>query len=155
MQKELRYLCALLFLIVGVVLVFGRMEFHNELQKDIQRHTFLGYLDEQQYQGRVHVSAEQWPSWTAVFETERDVILDFAPDKSGRIGIFADLVYYENRYERRVWFSGRLLEQDSEYYYRQDGPLYLEAVYEPQQVAIHIAELRNNAYDYQSFCGED
>lgn len=155
LQKEIRYLCVFIFLIVGVVFVFGRVEFHNELQKDVQRHVFLGYLDGQQYQGKVHVLAEQWPLWTADFETTREMVLDFAPDKSGRIGIFADLVYYENRYERRVWFIGRLLEQDSEYYYRQDGPLYLETVYEPQQVAVHIAELRSNAYDYQSFCGED
>ena len=153
-QKNGRYLLLLALAVVLVVVLLGRIEFHNELERDVQDHVLLGYLDEQQYSGTVTVQAEQWPAWTAVFEHDETTTVTFASDSNGRIGIFADVVYFENRYEWRTWFSGRLLKQASEYYYRADGPLVLQPVYDEREPEIDRTELRGLDYDYQSFRGE-
>lgn len=153
-QKNGKYLLLLALAMVLVVVLLGRIEFHNELERDVQDNVLLGYLDEQQYSDMVTVQAEQWPAWAAVFEHDESAVVTFAADCSGRIGIFADVVYFENRYEWRTWFSGRLLKRASEYYYRPVSPLTLQPVYDEREPEIDRTELRGLDYDYQSFRGE-
>lgn len=153
-QKNGKYLLLLALAVVLVVVLLGRMEFHNELQREVQQKVLLGYLDEQQYSGTVTVQAEQWPAWATAFERDTATQVAFAPGTSGRIGIFAEVVYFENRYEWRTWFSGRLLKQASEYYYRPVGLLTLQPVYDEQEPDIDRAELKGPDYDYQNFRGE-
>ena len=133
-KKYRRYIVGIVLAIAAVVLLLGRVEFHNELERAVLPHSFLGYLDEAQYTGSINITDTQWPKWAEDYEKPAQQTVDFKEHvEGGRIGIFADLVYYENRYELRTWFSGRLLECDSIYYYRPEGALYLEAVYEPNR----------------------
>ena len=132
------------FVMVGAVLVFGRVEFHNELERSMHKNVFLGYM-EVSGDGRT----QQWPDWTEDFSKEP--VNPFLEETDESIGIFADLVYYENRYERRVWFTGKLLERKSEYYYRVENALYLKPVSERQEIFSFTAPLRGNTYDYKSF----
>lgn len=152
-QKNERYLILFLLTVVALVIGLGRMEFHNELEREELQNVFLGYLDAGDYKGAVTISREQWPVWTKNMEVASATTITFKSDTGGRIGIFADLVYYENRFERRTWLTGKLLKQNSEYYYRQDGFLRLQAVYEKMTPEIDLKQLKGLDYDYTKFCG--
>ncbi|MBQ3206359.1 MAG: hypothetical protein IJB37_07395, partial [Peptococcaceae bacterium] len=131
-KKYLLYIGLAALILFLIVAFLGRLEFHNELEQEVLPHTLVGYVNDVQYSGDVVVTSDEWPEWTMEYDKPEEVLVHFTEDASGgRIGIFADLIYYENRYERRTWFSGRLLERASEYYYKPEGALYLEAVYEP------------------------
>ena len=112
-------------------------------------------MNDVQYTGDVVVTSDEWPEWAMKYDKPEEAMVHFTEDASGgRIGIFADLIYYENRYERRTWFSGRLLEQASEYYYKPEGALYLEAVYEPGKVPeMSITDMVPQNYDFMAFDG--
>lgn len=154
-KQYLRYIGILIIAILCIVLLFGRMEFHNELERQVLPHTLIGYVNEAHYWDMVPVTAEEWPDWASQFHKPDEALISFVQDgPGGRIGIFADLVYYENRYEKRTWLTGRLLVQEAEYYYKPEGALYLEAVYEPDLVSeINLQELVPQEYDFMAFRG--
>lgn len=154
-KKYLLYIGLAALILFLIVAFLGRLEFHNELEQDVLPHTLVGYVDDVQYTGDVAVTSDEWPEWTREYDKPEEVLVHFTEDASGgRIGIFADLIYYENRYERRTWFSGRLLEQASEYYYKPEGALYLEAVYEPGKVPeMSITDMVPQNYDFMAFDG--
>ncbi|MBO4948618.1 MAG: hypothetical protein J6C02_05325 [Peptococcaceae bacterium] len=154
-KKYLLYigLAALIMFLIAAFL--GRLEFHNELEQEVLPHTLLGYVDDVQYTGDVVVTSDEWPEWAMEYDKPEEAMIHFTGEASGgHIGIFADLIYYENRYERRTWFSGRLLERASEYYYKPEGALYLEAVYEPGKVPeMSITDMVPQNYDFMAFDG--
>ena len=154
-KKYLLYIGLAALILFLIVALLGRLEFHNELEQEVLPHTLLGYVDDVQYTGDVVVTSDEWPEWTMEYDKPEEVLVHFTGDASGgRIGIFADLIYYENRYERRTWFSGRLLERASEYYYKPEGALYLEAVYEPGKVPeMSIRDMVPQNYDFMAFDG--
>ena len=154
-KKYLLYIGLAALILFLIVALLGRLEFHNELEQDVLPHTLVGYVDDVQYTGDVAVTSDEWPEWTMEYDKPEEVLVHFTEDASGgRIGIFADLIYYENRYERRTWFSGRLLERASEYYYKPEGALYLEAVYEPGKVPeMSITDMVPQNYDFMAFDG--
>ena len=154
-KKYLLYIGLAALILFLIVALLGRLEFHNELEQDVLPHTLVGYVDDVQYTGDVVVTSDKWPEWAIEYDKPEETMVHFTEDASGgRIGIFADLIYYENRYERRTWFSGRLLEQASEYYYKPEGALYLEAVYEPGKVPeMSIRDMVPQNYDFMAFDG--
>ena len=155
-KKYLLYFGLAVLIIIGLVVLLGRMEFHNELEREQLPHTLIGYLDDAYYVGDVTVLHEDWPDWTKTFDGYIETTLQFTSDgQGGRIGIFADLIYFENRYENRSWFSGKLIERASEYYYKPDGPLYLEEVYEPYgDMQVFDGRLVPQNYDFYAFDGK-
>ena len=154
-KKYLLYIGLAALILFLIVALLGRLEFHNELEQEVLPHTLVGYVDDVQYTGDVVVTSDEWPEWAMKYDKPEETMVHFTGDASGgRIGIFADLIYYENRYERRTWFSGRLLEQASEYYYKPEGALYLEAVYEPGKVPeMSIRDMVPQNYDFMAFDG--
>lgn len=155
-KKYLLYLCVIVIIIAAIVICFGRMEFHNELERKVMPDTLIGYIDEERHFDSVTITANDWPEWAEDFERPESETLTFEYDiYGGRIGIFADIVYYENRYELRSWFSGKLLEQASEYYYKPEGTLYLKPVYELyREPEIPLDELVPQQYDFMAFDGK-
>ena len=155
-KKYICYLGAMVLLVCTVVVLFGRMEFHTELERDKLPHTLIGYLDDTYYVGDVTVLHENWPDWSKSFDGYVETTLHFNDDQpGGRIGIFADLVYFENRYEKRSWFSGKLIEKASEYYYKPDGPLYLDEVYEQyDDIQVFDGRVVPQNYDFYAFDGK-
>ena len=155
-KKYLLYLGITALIVIGIVVLFGRMEFHTELEREVLPHTLIGYLDERQYFGTVVVYENQWPQWAESFDYPKEGAVTCGYDRrDARIGIFADVVYYENRYELRSWFSGKLIERESEYYYKPEGPLYLEAVYDSNQVLqLTHEDLVPQSYDFMAFDGK-
>ena len=155
-KKYLLYFGVAALIVIGIVVLFGRMEFHNELEREQLPHTLIGYLDDAYYVGDVTVLHEDWPDWTKTFDGYIETTLQFTDEQpGGRIGIFADLIYFENRYEKRSWFSGKLIERASEYYYKPDGPLYLEEVYEPYgDMQVFDGRLVPQNYDFYAFDGK-
>ena len=153
--QYLLYIVAVALLLFVIIVLLGRVVFHTELEQEVLPHAFIGYFDDVQYTDDVIVTSEKWPVWAKVFDKPDEVSVQFADDsQGGRIGIFADLIYYENRYERRTWFSGRLLERALEYYYKPEGALYLEAVYEPGKVPeMSIRDMVPQNYDFMAFDG--
>ena len=148
------YAAAFLLFAAVVLLGLGRVELHNEIECDVYDDAFLGYVDDSLYSGDVIVTAEQMPGWCRNLDIAGEQKIEFADGISGNIGIFADVIYYENRYELRTWFSGKTLEKDSEYYYRIDGPIKLEAVYQPLECQIDVNDIRGAEYDYTAFKGK-
>ena len=153
-HERLLFLAGLLMMILTAVIGLGRVEFHNELERDVYSNAFLGYVDETVYSGTVTVGMEQMPEWCQSLGISGEETVVFAEGRSGKIGIFADVVYFENRYERRTWFSGKLLEQASEYYCRLDGPIRLEPVSVPLECEIDVNTIKEADYDYMSFNGK-
>ena len=153
--KYLLYIVAAALLLFVIIVLLGRVVFHTELEQEVLPHAFIGYFDDVQYTDDVIVTSEKWPVWAKEFDKPDEVSVQFADDsQGGRIGIFADLIYYENRYERRTWFSGRLLERASEYYYKPEGMLYLEAVYVCGQTPdIPVEKMVPQDYDFMAFDG--
>ena len=154
-KKYLLYIGLAALILFLIVAFLGRLEFHNELEQEVLPHTLVGYVNDVQYSGDIVVTSDEWPEWAMKYDKPEETMVQFTGDASGgRIGIFADLIYYENRYERRTWFSGRLLEQASEYYYKPEGALYLEAVYEPGKVPeMSITDMVPQNYDFMAFDG--
>ena len=155
-KKYLLYFGLAVLIIIGLVVLLGRMEFHNELEREQLPHTLIGYLDDAYYVGDVTVLHEDWPDWTKTFDGYIETTLQFTSDgQGGRIGIFADLIYFENRYENRSWFSGKLIERASEYYYKPDGPLYLDQVYEKNgDTDVFAGRIVPQNYDFYAFDGK-
>ena len=155
-KKYLLYFGVAALIVIGIVVLFGRMEFHNELEREQLPHTLIGYLDDAYYVGDVTVLHEDWPDWTKTFDGYIETTLHFTDDaQGGCIGIFADLIYFENRYEKRSWFSGKLIEQASEYYYKPDGPLYLDQVYEKNgDSEVFCGRIVPQNYDFYAFDGK-
>lgn len=143
-------------ILFGIVALLGRMEFHTELEREVLPHTLIGYMDEVCYIGDVMVSADDWPEWAHEYDKPDEAAIHFTNAMpGGRIGIFADLIYYENRYERRTWFSGRLIEKASEYYYKPEGVLYPEAVYEQDKLPeVSVEDMVPQQYDFMAFQGD-
>ncbi len=154
-KKTFLYIGLIVLGVFLLVVLFGRLSFHNELEQDLLPHTLIGYIDDVRYFGDVTVSAEDWPEWTMEYDKLDETSVHFEYDVlGGRIGIFANLVYYENRYELRSWFSGKLLERASEYYYKPEGTLYLAPVYEPDRAPeISLDEMVPQGYDFTAFDG--
>ncbi len=154
-KKYLLYLIAAVLLACVIVVVFGRMEFHNELEREILPHTLIGYMDDKVYDDTAVITKNDWPLWTEAFDRQWEDTLAIDTQQSGaRIGIYANLVYYENRYEKRTWFSGKLVERASEYYYKPEGNLYLEAVYTPYpELEINLEQIVPQRYDFYAFDG--
>lgn len=154
-KKYLLYIGLAALILFLIVALLGRLEFHNELELEVLPHTLVGYVDDVQYTGDVAVTSDEWPEWAMEYDKPEEAMIHFTGEASGgHIGIFADLIYYENRYERRTWFSGRLLERASEYYYKPEGALYLEAVYEPGKVPeMSITDIVPQNYDFMAFDG--
>ena len=148
-------LIALLFLAGGVVIGLSRVELHNELEREVYIEEFLGYVDDEKHSGTVTVTAEDMPQWCRNIGITGEETVEFADGISGQIGIFADVIYFENRYELRTWFSGRTLEGASEFYYRLNSPIQLEPVYQPLDCRIDINNIRGAEYDYTAFKGEN
>ncbi|MBR5319428.1 MAG: hypothetical protein IKU46_07550 [Peptococcaceae bacterium] len=153
-HERLLCLLGLLALLLIAVIGLGRIEFHNELERDVYPDAFLGCVDDAVYSGTVIIQAEQMPEWCQNLGISGEETVVFADGRSGQIGLFADVVYFENRYERRTWFSGKLLEQASEYYCRLDGPIRLEPVYTPLECEINVDTIKGADYDYMSFKGK-
>ena len=156
-KKYLLYFGLAVLIIIGLVVLLGRMEFHNELEREQLPHTLIGYLDDAYYVGDVTVLHEDWPDWTKTFDGYIETTLHFTDDaQGGRIGIFADLIYFENRYEKRSWFSGKLIEQASEYYYKPDGPIYLDEMYEQyDETKVFDGRVVPQNYDFNVFNGQE
>ena len=154
-KKYLLYIGLAALILFLIVALLGRLEFHNELELEVLPHTLVGYVNDVQYTGDVVVISDEWPEWAMKYDKPEEAMVHFNEYASGgRIGIFADLIYYENRYERRTWFSGRLLERASEYYYKPEGALYLEAVYEPGKMPeMSITDMVPQNYDFMAFNG--
>ena len=154
-KKYLLYIGLAALILFLIVAFLGRLEFHNELEQEVLPHTLVGYVNDVQYSSDVVVTSDEWPEWAMEYDKPEEAMIHFTGEASGgHIGIFADLIYYENRYERRTWFSGRLLEQASEYYYKPEGALYLEAVYEPGKVPeMSITDMVPQNYDFMAFDG--
>lgn len=154
-KKDILYIVLAVLGVFLLVVLFGRLSFHTELEQDILSHTLVGYIDDARYFGDVTVSNEDWPEWAQEYDKPDEASVHFDHDVSGgRIGIFANIVYYENRYELRSWFSGKLLERASEYYYKPEGPLYLAPVYELDRVPeISLDEMVPQGYDFTAFDG--
>lgn len=131
-----------------IVALLGRIQLSTELERDVLEHTLIDYVDENTYCEMTMVKAEQWPAWTKEYDCyDGDMVLYFDESHPGRIGIFADVIYYEKRHELRTWFSGRLLERNSEYYYKPAGELYLDEVYEMGKLPeISFEELVQEAF---------
>lgn len=151
-----RMVCLLGLLLLAVCVLFGlgRVELHNEIECEVYTDEFLGYIDDAAYKGTVTVSAETLPGWCRTLGISGEETVEFADGFGGRIGIFADVIYYENRYELRTWFSGKTLEKDSEYYYRLNSPIRLEPVYQPLECQIDVNNIRGAEYDYTAFKGK-
>lgn len=144
------------FLITAVaVFGFGRVEFHNELEREVYTEEFLGYVDESVYSGSVTITAEEMPQWCQELGITGKETVEFADGISGQVGMFADVVYLENHYEVRTWFSGKTLEEAREYYYRLSSPIQLEPVYQPLECRIDVNNIRGVDYDYTTFKGPD
>ena len=154
-KKRVLLLVAAVAMVLVIVVGLGRVEFHNELERDRKEHAFLGYLDETVYRGTVLVEAGQYPAWYQKLEAAHPQTVTFAEQTAGRIGLFADVIYCENRCELRTWFSGRLLKRDAEYYWKLESPVSLEPVYEPLKAAIDTAQLKAADYDYMAFQGHE
>ena len=157
-KRYLLYFGAIVVLICTVVVLFGRMEFHTELEREVLPHTLIGYMDDIEYDTEYDTEAviaeDAWPLWAQAFDRQWEDTITFDAGSVGRIGIYADLVYYENRYEKRSWFSGRLIERASEYYYKPEGTLYLEAVYLPYpEIEIDFTQIVPQGYDFMAFNG--
>ena len=155
-KKYLLYFGVAALIVIGIVVLFGRMEFHNELEREQLPHTLIGYLDDAYYVGDITILHEDWPDWAQAFDGYIETTLHFTGDApGGRIGIFADLIYFENRYENRSWFSGKLIERASEYYYKPDGPLYLDQVYEKNgDTDVFAGRIVPQNYDFYAFDGK-
>ncbi len=153
-NERMVFLFMLLMIAAGVLLGLGRVEFHNELECEVYAGEFLGYVDDTTYSGNVTVNAEQMPAWCQNLGITGEQDVEFADGFSGKIGIFADVIYYENRYELRTWFSGKTLEKDSEYYYRLNSPVQLEPVYQPLTCQIDVENIRGAEYNYTVFKGK-
>ena len=48
-KRYLKYVVLFILFVLAVVVFLGRIEFHNELERNVLPHTFLGYLDETYY----------------------------------------------------------------------------------------------------------
>lgn len=150
----------LLLLVLGVtvgliLLLSGRVEFHNELEREVRQDVFLGYIEKlpASDENCVTITAEQYPSWCkAICEIEPQTMV-LGKDDGRCIGIFADVVYYENRYELRRWFSGTVLKRNSEYYYKLDAPLRLRLLEDGREPEIDIMQIRAGDYDYMAYKG--
>ena len=153
-HEKLLFVLLLLVGIAGAVIGLGRVEFHNEVEQDVLQDVFLGYVDEAQHSGSVTVTAAQMPAWCQAQGIGGEQNVTFAEGASGRIGIYADLYYLENRYELRTWFSGRLLERQSEYYYRIKGDIRLEPVYASLVPQIDVEDIQVPDYDISAFKGK-
>lgn len=156
-KRYLKYVVLFILFVLAVVVFLGRIEFHNELERNVLPHTFLGYLDETYYSDSVEITKGAWPEWTDSFDKVEQETIHFSDElEGGYIGIYADLIYYENRYEMRTWLSGRLLEQAAEYYYKPEGPLYLEAIYTKKELApdIEQSQIVPQQYNYMAFQGK-
>ena len=95
-KKYLLYFGVAALIVIGIVVLFGRMEFHNELEREQLPHTLIGYLDDAYYVGDITILHEDWPDWTKTFDGYIETTLYFTDDQpGGRIGIFADLIYQE------------------------------------------------------------
>lgn len=151
-----RGVCVAAFLLLGafILLGLGRVELHNEIECDVYDDAFLGYVDNTLYSGNVTVTAEQMPVWCRNLGITGEQEVEFADGISGNIGIFADVIYYENRYELRTWFSGKTLEKDSEYYYRLNSQIQLKPVYQALDCQIDVNNIRGTEYDYTAFKGK-
>lgn len=156
-KQYLRYVGIFVVGVLLIVAAFGRVELHSELERQILPHTLIGYVDDVRYFETVRIQASEWPDWAAAFEVPDVVSVDFESDCfGGRIGIFADLVYYENRYEKRSWLTGHLFTQASEYYYKPEGVLYLEKVSAYNQVPeVPLDEIVPQGYDFMAFRGNE
>ncbi len=156
-KKQQRwFIGGIMVLIVVSVVFLGRIEFHNELEQEVISHVLIGYIDEEWHYGTVTVQAKDWPQWAQAYECTAEQSVTFEYDiYGGRIGIFADVMYYENRYERRTWFSGRVVERASEYYYKPTGALYLDTVYElHREPELSLEQLKPQQYDFSAFTGK-
>ncbi len=152
-HERLFLLIAFLVITAAAVIGWGRMEFHNEMEREVHVDEFLGYVDDNIYSGTVTIHAEQMPQWCQELGITGEETVEFADGISGKVGMFADVIYYENRYEVRTWFTGRTLEQASEYYYRLNSPIQLEPVYQPMECYIDVNNIKDADYDYTTFEG--
>ena len=149
-KQQRLFLCLLLAAILLAVGLLGQLVFHNELEREVVPAAFLGYASETYYTGTLTVDESWLPDQLQTLGSAEQQTLSFP--QRGRVGIFADLVYYENRVEERKWLSGKLLRWDSEYYYKPDSPLWFQPVYETL-TPIPWGEIRPSDYDYMAFQG--
>ena len=156
-RKKRIWFLLILGVAIGLILLLGgRMEFHTELEREVRQNVFLGYVENipAPDKGCVVITAERYPSWCqGVCEIETQTI-SWGKDSGQCVGVFADVVYYENRYELRNWFSGHLLKRTSEYYYKLDTPLQLRFLEEGRKPEIDIGEIRAVDYDYTAYKGK-
>ncbi len=153
-HERLALLIAFLVVTAVAVIGWGSMEFHNEMERAVYVDEFLGYVDDNTYSGTVTITAEQMPEWCQELGITGEQTIEFADGISGQIGMFGDVIYYENRYEKRTWFSGRIIEQASEFYYRLNSPIHLEPIYQPLECQIDVNNIKGGDYDYSAFKGQ-
>ncbi len=153
-HSRLRLLLILAVVLVCAAALLARVELHTVSEQALVRDAFLGYLDGEKHGGRVTVAAEGYPAWLRALAPETMLpaqTLDLA--EPARIGIFADLRCYENRFERRAWLSGHLLESAEEHYAVLAGAVALRPVTDARLTPVPRAELRPADYDYTQFRG--
>ncbi|MBR4945077.1 MAG: hypothetical protein IKZ26_06695 [Peptococcaceae bacterium] len=153
-HERFGYLIFLLALVSIAIIGFGRVEFHNEIEREVYVDEFLGYADEEFHSGTIIVKAEDMPEWCRKLGVSGEETVEFADGISGQVGIFADVIYYENHYEVRTWFSGKTLDEASEFYYRINSPIQLRPVYQPMECIIDVENIRGGEYDYTAFKGK-
>lgn len=156
-QNHMRgfYLVAVLLLIGFVIGGLGRLTFHNEIEWDTKPDVYLGCVDDQVYHGTVTITADQMPAWCQALGIQGSETVIFADGHSGPIGIFADLVYYENRYEVRTWLSGRTIKRESEYYWKINGDIQLVPMATEREPDIDVQQIKAADYDYTAFTGTE
>lgn len=150
-QKRVLTIVLLVALVLVVVIGFGRVEYHNELEQSAQEHALIGYVDDSLHEGNIKLRAQDYPQWCRDVGTVQPQVVRFPEGEDGYIGLYANVVYFENRMEKRAWFSGKLLERNSEYYYKVYGPVSAEPVMEWEEPVSDGNRLVAEDYDYMGF----
>ena len=150
-QKRVLTILLLVVIVLAVVIGFGRVEYHNELERDAREHALIGYVDDSLHEGVVKLRAQDYPQWCRDVATVKPQVLRFAEGEAGYIGLYANVVYFENRMETRAWFSGKLLERKSEYYYKVYGVVTAEPVMQREEPVPDGNRLVAEDYDYMAF----
>lgn len=138
-----------------VIIVLGEVEFHNELERDIHENTFLGYIDDDIYTGKILFDEDDFPVWIREVSPVEQQTVCIKEGSSSRVGMYADVVYYENRMEERKWFSGKLKNREQEHYYKIEGKIYLKPADGHEKTTIKFSELKPSDYDYTTFRGAE
>ena len=151
-KQERKYaLLTILLCVVFVVVLFGKVEFHNELERVTYKNTYLGVIDEKRYSGNTFFEEEDFPVWIRELYPVEAQAVQLEEKQEKKIGMFADVVFYENRMEERKWFSGKLKNRNAEYYYKIEGKIYLRPISGNEKIEIQLSELKPTDYDYTTF----